>query len=88
MTLTVGSRVGQFEIAEAIGSGGMGEVFRARDRSLGRDVAIKVLPQEFSHDPERRHLGPRDGDGRGLDSRDAIHPPGGCSGRPAQYLPS
>jgi serine/threonine protein kinase len=46
MTLTAGSRVGQFEIAEAIGSGGMGKVFRARDRSLGRDVAIKVLPQQ------------------------------------------
>ncbi len=54
MTLTVGSRVGQFEIVEAIGSGGMGEVFRAHDRNLGRDVAIKVLPHEFSDDPERR----------------------------------
>ena len=54
MSLTAGSRVGQYEVAEAIGAGGMGVVFRARDHALGRDVAIKILPQAVSDDPERR----------------------------------
>ena len=44
MTLTTGSRLGPYEITAAIGAGGMGEVYRARDTQLGRDVAIKVLP--------------------------------------------
>ena len=44
MTLSTGSRLGPYEITAAIGAGGMGEVYRARDTQLGRDVAIKVLP--------------------------------------------
>ncbi len=48
-----GSRIAHFEIVAAIGAGGMGEVYRARDTRLGRDVAIKVLPAEFAADPER-----------------------------------
>jgi TolB-like protein/Flp pilus assembly protein TadD len=48
-----GSRIAHFEILGLIGSGGMGEVYRARDTRLGRDVAIKVLPAEFASDPER-----------------------------------
>jgi Tol biopolymer transport system component len=54
MALTVGTRLGPYEIVAAIGAGGMGEVFRARDTRLNRDVAIKVLPESFAADPERR----------------------------------
>src|SRR5262245_51957043 len=54
MPLPVGARLGPFEIVAAIGSGGMGEVYRARDTRLHRDVALKVLPDSFSADPERR----------------------------------
>ena len=53
MPLTPGTRLGSYEIAALIGSGGMGEVYRATDTKLGRDVAIKVLPREFARDPER-----------------------------------
>ena len=53
MTLTPGSRLGPYEIAAPIGAGGMGEVFRARDTKLGRDVAIKVLPEALAQDKER-----------------------------------
>jgi len=53
MTLTSGSRLGPYEITAAIGAGGMGEVFRARDTKLGRDVAIKVLPAALAQDAER-----------------------------------
>ena len=53
MTLTVGGRLGPYEITAAIGAGGMGEVFRARDTKLNRDVAIKVLPAAFAQDHER-----------------------------------
>ena len=53
MSLATGSRLGPYEIVSAIGAGGMGEVFRARDTKLNRDVAIKVLPAAFVDDPER-----------------------------------
>jgi TolB-like protein len=53
MPLTAGARLGPYEVVAQIGSGGMGEVYRARDTRLGRDVAIKVLPAEFAADPER-----------------------------------
>jgi serine/threonine protein kinase len=53
MSFPAGARLGPYEIQSALGAGGMGEVYRARDRRLGRDVAIKVLPAEFSVDPER-----------------------------------
>jgi serine/threonine protein kinase len=53
VTLAPGARIGSYEIVEPIGAGGMGEVFRARDTRLSRDVAIKVLPAAFAHDHER-----------------------------------
>ena len=53
MSLEVGQKLAQYEVVEPIGAGGMGEVYRARDTKLGRDVAIKVLPEEFSRDKER-----------------------------------
>ncbi len=53
MSLEAGTRLGPYEVTAQIGKGGMGEVYRARDTSLDRDVAIKVLPAEFASDPER-----------------------------------
>jgi eukaryotic-like serine/threonine-protein kinase len=53
MTIRAGTRLGSYEVIESIGAGGMGEVYRARDASLGRDIAIKVLPPSLSADPER-----------------------------------
>jgi len=53
MHLAPGSRLGPYEIGALLGAGGMGEVYRARDPRLARDVAIKVLPATFATDPER-----------------------------------
>ena len=53
MPLQPGTRLGNYEVVSALGSGGMGEVHKARDLKLGREVAIKVLPQEMSADPSR-----------------------------------
>lgn len=53
MALVPGSKVGPYEIVACVGSGGMGEVYRARDSALHRDIAIKVLPTSLSQDTER-----------------------------------
>jgi serine/threonine protein kinase len=53
LALSPGTRLGQYEILSALGAGGMGEVYRARDTKLDRDVAIKILSDAFVSDPER-----------------------------------
>ncbi len=54
MPLASGPKLGAYEIVALIGAGGMGEVYEGKDTRLDRSVAIKVLPQELSHEPERR----------------------------------
>ena len=53
MALASGTKLGPYEVQSPLGVGGMGEVYRARDTKLGRDVALKVLPQTFVNDAER-----------------------------------
>jgi serine/threonine protein kinase len=53
MPIPAGARLGPYQIIAAIGAGAMGEVYRARDTRLGRDVALKILPEVFASDPDR-----------------------------------
>src|SRR4051812_23404999 len=53
MSVAIGSVLSQYEIVALLGQGGMGTVYRARDKKLKRDVAIKILPDEFARDPRR-----------------------------------
>src|SRR5687768_18442176 len=53
MALSAGARLGPYEVVSPLGAGGMGEVYRARDARLAREVAIKVLPTSFSNDGDR-----------------------------------
>src|SRR5262245_18692633 len=54
MSLALGVRLGPYEVVAPLGAGGMGEVYRARDTRLNRDVAVKVLPQHLSSNPQTR----------------------------------
>ena len=58
MPLSAGMRLGAYEIVSALGAGGMGEVYRARDAKLNRDVALKVLPELFACDPDPANAPP------------------------------
>ena len=53
MALTPGTRLGHYDVTALIGEGGMGQVYRATDTKLDRDVALKILPEAFVSDPER-----------------------------------
>jgi serine/threonine protein kinase len=53
MSLASRTRLGPYEIQSALGAGGMGEVYRARDPKLGREVALRIVSEAFTHDPER-----------------------------------
>ena len=53
MALAVNSRLGHYDVTALLGEGGMGEVYQARDTKLDRDVALKVLPEAFTSDPDR-----------------------------------
>ncbi len=59
MALAVGARLGHYTVTAKIGQGGMGEVYQARDTTLDRDVALKVLPEAFTVDPDRPALASR-----------------------------
>ena len=64
MALTIGTQLGSHEIISLLGKGGMGEVYRARDTKLKREVAIKILPGEFSRAPDRLSRFQREAEGR------------------------
>jgi serine/threonine protein kinase len=56
MPLPNGTRLGSYEVLAPIGAGGMGEVYRSRDTKLGREVAIKILPEAVAQDPDKRFI--------------------------------
>jgi Tol biopolymer transport system component len=85
MSLAFGSRLGPYEILSALGSGGMGEVYRARDGRLGRDVALKIVPENVVQRPERLARFQREAQAAGALSHSnilAVHDSGVHEGRP------
>ena len=91
MPLGPGARLGPYEIQSALGAGGMGEVYRARDTRLKRDVAIKILPDAFVGDPDRLARFQREAELlaslnhpniAGVFGLEQIHPPTGAGPRP------
>jgi eukaryotic-like serine/threonine-protein kinase len=84
MALSIGSRLGPYEILSPLGAGGMGEVYRVRDTKLGRDVALKILPDTVAADPERLARFQREA--QVLASLNHPHI-GVCSGRRAVAVP-
>ena len=66
MPVSAGDKLGPYEILALIGKGGMGEVYRAKDTKLKRDVALKVLPDAFAREPERMARFQREADGKEL----------------------
>jgi serine/threonine protein kinase len=71
VTLPAGIRLGPYEILSPLGAGGMGEVYRAKDPRLGREVAVKVLPASFSKDSDRLRRFEHEARAAGLLSRGA-----------------
>jgi len=71
MALSQGTKLGRYEIRSALGAGGMGEVYLARDEKINRDVAIKVLPAAYAEDPERLRRFEQEAAGRS----GAVRPP-------------
>ncbi|HTR01783.1 MAG TPA: protein kinase [Thermoanaerobaculia bacterium] len=85
MTLATGTRLGPYEILAPIGAGGMGEVYRAKDPRLGREVAIKVLPATFSQDADRLHRFEQEARAAGILNHPnitAVHDIGSANGSP------
>ena len=85
MPLAFGSRLGPYEILSTLGTGGMGEVYRARDRRLGRDVALKIIPESVAQRPERLARFQREAQAAGALSHSnilAVHDTGSYEGRP------
>jgi Tol biopolymer transport system component len=85
MTLVAGTKLGPYEILAPIGAGGMGEVYRAKDPRLGREVAIKVLPASFSQDADRLHRFEQEARAAGILNHPnitAVHDIGSANGSP------
>src|SRR5438093_2250711 len=85
MTLSAGTRLGPYEILAPIGAGGMGEVYRAKDPRLGREVAVKVLPPLFSQDADRLHRFEQEARAAGMLNHPnitAVHDIGSVDGAP------
>ncbi|MGE5414970.1 MAG: protein kinase domain-containing protein, partial [Syntrophomonadaceae bacterium] len=85
MTVAAGTKLGPYEILAPIGAGGMGEVYRAKDPRLGREVAIKVLPASFSQDADRLHRFEQEARAAGILNHPnitAVHDIGSANGSP------